>query len=370
MTLVGAWLVQLIIGGQLAMGNISVYFVSYYRLILGYTSVDPNTFIIIGSLTLFFATPVFPLGNSLVDFFGNRSNPVILIGGTVAIALVLSCAYLHYSPLFFAIVYAVGMGIFKGLLQSALLRAGWSHLPKRKGLVSGCIVSSYGFGGFFFGMYSTILANPDDIRYEVDPSDGNKYLPPEVGERVPFMLEVFCLTWAIQIAVGICLISNYRKKPLGTQGIETARESTGEIVAVTEEEAQERASKEAKLLDILKSRKFLHIYSLACCHLFYGYFFTGAYKQYGKDYINDDRFLSIVGSTASLFNGFFKFLLATLLDYYPFRKVYGCIICLEIVLIYAVQFSVTNKWAFMLASQMTFMCDGSMMSMLPALTID
>jgi len=72
----------------------------------------------------------------------------------------------------FAILYGVGMGTFKGLLQSALLRAGWSHLPQRKGLVSGLIISGYGFGGFFFGIYSTYLANPDGVKYQLDPDDG------------------------------------------------------------------------------------------------------------------------------------------------------------------------------------------------------
>ena len=42
-TLFGAWVVNLIIGAQLAMGNISVYFTSYYRYTLGYDSVNPDT---------------------------------------------------------------------------------------------------------------------------------------------------------------------------------------------------------------------------------------------------------------------------------------------------------------------------------------
>lgn len=108
---------------------------------------------------------------------------------------------------------------------------------------------------------------------------------------------------------------------------------------------------------------------LAVCHLFYGYFFTNIYKEYGKDYINDDQFLTMVGAISSLFNGFFKFLWASLLDYYPFRKIYGGLICLEILLIVLVNYAVYNKWAFMVVSCLTYMCDGSLTSMLPALTV-
>mmetsp|Transcript_7853 Transcript_7853/g.13169 ORF Transcript_7853/g.13169 Transcript_7853/m.13169 type:complete len:84 (+) Transcript_7853:1163-1414(+) len=39
-------------------------------------------------------------------------------------------------------------------------------------------------------------------------------------------------------------------------------------------------------------------------------------------------------------------------------------------LIVLVQYSVYNKWAFMLACWGTFMCDGAMLSIMPVITID
>ena len=58
---------------------------------------------------------------------------------------------------------------------------------------------------------------------------------------------------------------------------------------------------------------------MAVSHLFYGYFFSGEYKIYGKDYINDDIFLTRVGAISALFNGFFKFVWSYSLDFYPFK---------------------------------------------------
>jgi hypothetical protein len=52
------------------------------------------------------------------------------------------------------------------------LRAGWSHLPERKGLVSGFIICAYGFGGFLFGMLASQIADPNNMKYERDPIDG------------------------------------------------------------------------------------------------------------------------------------------------------------------------------------------------------
>ena len=93
------------------------------------------------------------------------------------------------------------------------------------------------------------------------------------------------------------------------------------------------AAKKTKLKNILTSGKFIHLFVLAVCHLFYGYFFTNVYKQYAKDYINDDEFLTWVGAFGAIFNGCFKFIWATALDYYPFKRIYGGLITLEVFLI-------------------------------------
>ena len=111
------------------------------------------------------------------------------------------------------------------------------------------------------------------------------------------------------------------------------------------------------------------LYILGTSHLFYGYFFTNVYKTYGMRYINDDHFLTLVGSISSLFNGFFKFMWATLLDYYPFKRIYGFLICLEIGMIVAITYAVHNRYAFMMVSCLTYMCDGSLTSMIPAVTL-
>ena len=70
MTLVGAWLIQLIIGAQLAMGNTSVYFISYFKETKGY-DVNSDTFYPMQPLIVLFASFFFPLGNMLVDRFDN-----------------------------------------------------------------------------------------------------------------------------------------------------------------------------------------------------------------------------------------------------------------------------------------------------------
>ena len=61
-------------------------------------------------------------------------------------------------------------------------------MPERKGLVTGFIISGYGFGGFVFGNFAQYLANPHNLEYEKDPINGQMILPAEVGKRAPYML--------------------------------------------------------------------------------------------------------------------------------------------------------------------------------------
>ena len=189
------------------MGNINVYIVSYYKHILG-EDVDVDTFYALQPLMVMFATFFFPLGNYLVDRLGG-SRPVIAIGGFLALSIVFVCASFKFSPTVFTWLFSFGMGVIKGFLQSSLLRAGWSHLPERKGLVTGCIISGYGFGGFIFGNYAQYLANPDNLEYEQDPVNGQMYLPAEVGKRTPYMLSKLAWTWFIQLMIGLIMITNY-----------------------------------------------------------------------------------------------------------------------------------------------------------------
>jgi hypothetical protein len=44
-------------------------------------------------------------------------------------------------------MFSLGFGSIKGTMISSSLRAAWSHLPKRKGLASGIVLSGTGIGG-------------------------------------------------------------------------------------------------------------------------------------------------------------------------------------------------------------------------------
>ena len=82
-------------------------------------------------------------------------------GLVIVISILLSSA--AKSVFEFYLFYAFGFGLGKGFIYSAALQAGWSHLPGRKGFVTGIIVSGIGVGAFFYGLLGNYLVNPDNV---------------------------------------------------------------------------------------------------------------------------------------------------------------------------------------------------------------
>jgi OFA family oxalate/formate antiporter-like MFS transporter len=92
---------------------------------------------------------------------GSRTS--IFIGGLIICASITATAYTNL-PIIFFIFYAIGFGIGKGFIYPAPLRATWSHLPGRKGLVSGVITAGLGFGAFLYGLIVNYIVNPNNIK--------------------------------------------------------------------------------------------------------------------------------------------------------------------------------------------------------------
>lgn len=119
----------------------------------------------------------------------------------------------------------------------------------------------------------------------------------------------------------------------------------------------------------MQSPKFYCLYIIASSHLFQGYYVGNSFKQIGFLGNLSDSTLTMIGSFGALFNGACKIVLASSLDYLPFKPVYGCILIALIASLLAVHVTNTNPYAFGACIWINFMGDGSMTSMLPVVTL-
>lgn len=65
-----------------------------------------------------------------------------------------------YFVILYGILYALGSSL---IVYPSFITA-WEWFPERKGLVTGLIMSGYGFGPFIFGFVSSALVNPEDVK--------------------------------------------------------------------------------------------------------------------------------------------------------------------------------------------------------------
>lgn len=149
-------------GAQLVLGNITVYFSSYYWHVLGYDVYD-DTFYVIGPMIMIFSCVGFPLANLAIDYCGGQSRPVIAMAALIFFVCYYLCYSQELSPGVFILLYGVTGGLYKGFVIPSILRAGWSHLPLRKGLATGIMLSATGVSGFLYGYVFNTLCNPDGL---------------------------------------------------------------------------------------------------------------------------------------------------------------------------------------------------------------
>ena len=55
-------------------------------------------------------------------------------------------------------------GIGCGMCYMVPLVCGWEYFPDRRGLVTGIVISAYGFGAFGFGLLAVNIINPDHLN--------------------------------------------------------------------------------------------------------------------------------------------------------------------------------------------------------------
>jgi MFS family permease len=116
------------------------------------------------------------------------------------------------EPFVFVYAYSICFGIGKGLMYSSALAAAISHMPSCKGTVTGFVVSGFGFGGFLFGILSNRVCNPDDIETQAIQTDAGEQniFPAEVSLRVPHMLRVVSITYAVLCLIGLLTVTKFK----------------------------------------------------------------------------------------------------------------------------------------------------------------
>ena len=184
--------------------NISVYVLSYIYQFDPLVNQDAIFYVDVALCVLLCIG--YQFGAYLLNTRGWNPKLILLLGGTIALSGITMSSYTT-SLSTFIIFYGIFSGIGCGTMYMIPLVCCWEYFPKQKGLMTGIIVGSFGFGSFVFSQISTWIANPNNVKASIYINDDLSYFPPEVANRVPKMFRQMVLIWTCQWILAMILIS-------------------------------------------------------------------------------------------------------------------------------------------------------------------
>jgi MFS family permease len=101
----------------------------------------------------------------------------------------------------------------------------------------------------------------------------------------------------------------------------------------------------------------------------FGLFVAFNYKEYGLYFINDDHYLSILGSIGSVGNGVFRMFWGVVMDLMPFKKVKYIMIGIFLVSCSTIIWTVKSNAAYLITVLITYGAYGGLYSVYPTQTV-
>ena len=97
-----------------------------------------------------------------------------------------------------------------------------------------------------------------------------------------------------------------------------------------------------------------------------GYYVVNSYKEMGEtiSVLDDDKYLSTVNSIAAIFNSL-RFIWSGALDKLCFKKVYGCLIVIQLGIAFTIQLTIKSRGSFTAMVCMTLFCIGGHFALFP-----
>ena len=201
--------------------------------------------------------------------------------------------------------YAFTAGLGFGLAYVPPLVSALEWIPNSEGVVTGIIISGFGFGAFVFSFVCTAIANPNNLKPE-EVSPGVFMFTTEVTDNIPRMLRTLGLCWA---GLGLLAVILVRKNPS----------------AVKEEKSEEDTdlSRQLTFKQGVVHPTFILIVVMDFLSLTPMFYMSQVAKTMPIELTDfDDHFLTLVVSMGSVCNGLFRIMWGILQDRFSFKTVF------------------------------------------------
>lgn len=292
--IVGAVMIHFTFGNIYTIGNMIPYIKSYITKRVD-SQLDERSLVWMAAVSLGIQGISMPFGGALSRRYGFRI--VLIISCFLESAgIFLTALTIRYSYAGVIMTYALIKGFGLGFGYSVVIAVAASWFPARRGLIVGLIVAGFGCGALVFTPIQTGFINPKNVKPDKNTSLFND---PGVIDRIPNVFPILGgIIVALQI-IGLMLIAERPRQTASTQenGGDPATAESHDPPKVLED-----IEVNIGLGQILKHIDFYLLWSVMCCVIFPITIINHAVKDFGSDFIQDDRYLSTVLGFSSMFN--------------------------------------------------------------------
>lgn len=301
-------------------GTISPYIGSYYYHLD--SSVSISDFVVVSPIS--FISNVF--WTAICSFLLKILNPhsIITLGVTIS-CTGLFCSSFITNPYLFCWIFGLSYGMLTGMIFVPTVWIIWNNLPDNKARTSGILLAFYTFGPVPFSILFTMIANPYDDPPETTKNEGvekEKIFGEFVSYRVPMTIRWMILAYTILCVIGLlCLPQKW-----------------------ISESQNQKIERTMTLNDIIRNGKFWNLLFLMASSMSNMSYVQNTYKIIGMLHINDDHFISFIGSTSFFISSFGRVLYGVILDKYSWKRVMVITYIIEI--LFGLTFSATFNSRF------------------------
>ena len=335
-SLISAIVFQIGFSTLLSMGELSLYFLSYFH--NENSSLNQDYDFLMYPLIIFFLNAFSPLSGFIIKKFGPRKS--ILISSAI-VEIILICFCLQENIIvFYLLLFLLGIGT--GLSSGICLKNVCSYYPKNKGFIGSIIICTEWLEIFFMLIIGENIINPNLI-YTPDP-----YYPIIITERIKyfFIFEIFIIFITTLICILLFYPYNQNCEILNSENNSLSNVENDNNDVVENRNLENNYNEEnTNTKEIIFNFRFWINMIIICVMPFWIIFLSCNYKIY-NDFFN---VYSIIGKNISIFvifsPIFFGPIFAFCVDKFGYKiiiKIIG-IICILCVVVFLIFFCIKNK---------------------------
>lgn len=185
------------------------------------------------------------------------------------------------------------------------------------------------------------------------------------------MIRVNCAIWLVLLLIALPMMRRRSKPPVRRFTLSEAGEiEVNDLIDPVEQEVLEKTRhtilvQEPTLKEAFKDYRTLYIWIMILCSSSYPFYIASNFKTYELIDVKDETFVTLVGSIGAAMNGLSRGVWSTLQDYFGFKKVYLCLLALQIVIAFTFVSVHKIKPLFLIWVGLSFTTLGGQFSIFP-----